>query len=224
MRWPCPFFRGASISRRINCSSSVAKIDGRDKQLAESILGGVAGEVVEEVGAVLADGFVAGEESDVGVELRGDSVVVAGGEMNVAANAILFLADHQRGFAMHLEVHQAIDDVDAFTLQPSGPFDIALFVETRFEFDQNCDLLAIVDGIEQGLDHGSVAADAIESDLDGEHVRIARRLLQKRDNGLERIEGVVQENILTTNSGENVLALVLRLQRRGTGSERMAYL
>ena len=70
----------------------IAEIDRGDEQFAVFDLRGVAGEVIEEVGAILADGFVAGEQADVGVELRGDAVVVAGGEMNVAADAVFFLA------------------------------------------------------------------------------------------------------------------------------------
>ena len=163
----------------------IAQVDGGDEEFAVFDFGGVSGEVVEEVGAIFADGFVAGEQTDIGVELRGDRVVIAGGEVHVAADAVFFLADDERGLAVDFEVEQSVDNVDTLTLQLSGPFDVALFVEAGFEFDQDGDLLPIVDGFEESFDDGRVVANAIESDLDGEDVGIARGLLEEGDDGLE---------------------------------------
>ncbi len=59
--------------------------EGRDKEFAVVAFEGAAGEEGEEVDDVVADVFAAGEEAEVGVELRGFGVVVAGGDVDVAA-------------------------------------------------------------------------------------------------------------------------------------------
>ena len=56
----------------------LSQINGATSSFAVFAFGGIAGEVVEQVGAVRADFFVAGEHSEIGVELRGNAVVVAG--------------------------------------------------------------------------------------------------------------------------------------------------
>jgi len=49
-------------------------------------------EGVEHLAHVVDDGLVGGEDADVGVDARGDAVVVAGGQVRVAADAAGFLA------------------------------------------------------------------------------------------------------------------------------------
>ena len=50
---------------------------------------------------------------------------------------------------MHLLVREAVDDVRAGALQAPGPLDVVLFVEARFEFDDDRDLLLIFGGLEK---------------------------------------------------------------------------
>ena len=73
---------------------TIAQIYGGNQQFSVFDFCGISRQVVEEVSTIFADGFVAGEQADVGVELRGEGVVVAGGEVNVAADAIFFLANY----------------------------------------------------------------------------------------------------------------------------------
>ena len=113
---------------------------------------------------------------------------------------------------MDFQIHQSVDDVNAFAFQLSCPFDVALFVEAGFQFDQDCDLLAVVDGFEEGFDDGRVAADAVERDLDGEHGGVARGFLQKGDYRLEGLEGMVEQHVLAADGGEDVVSFVLRLK------------
>ena len=60
-----------------------------------------------------------------------------------------FAADDQRDLGMHLETQQAVDHMDALALQSSGPFDVAFFVEARFQFHQHRYLLAVFDRLQQ---------------------------------------------------------------------------
>jgi len=50
----------------------------RHQQLAIRGFRGIPSEEVKQVGAVGADGRVAGQHSDVGIKLRGDAVVIPG--------------------------------------------------------------------------------------------------------------------------------------------------
>ena len=82
--------------------------DGGDEKFAVITLEGAAGEEGEEIDDVLADVFLAGEEADIGVELRGLGIVVAGGDVDVAAEVgvaggIILAADDERGFGVRFQ-------------------------------------------------------------------------------------------------------------------------
>ena len=68
----------------------------RDHELPPAPPLGVAGQEVEQRGGVLAELGLGGEQAQVGVEPRGRGVVVAGGEVDVAADAVRLAAHHQR--------------------------------------------------------------------------------------------------------------------------------
>ena len=63
--------------------------------------------------------------------------------MEVAPDAFPFHADNHSDLAMGFQTYQAIDDMHAGTLEGLRPTDIALLVETGFEFNQDRNLLAI---------------------------------------------------------------------------------
>ena len=65
--------------------------------------------------------------------------------------------------------------------------------------------LPFLDGLQQRLDDRRVAAHAVEGHLDGQHVRVAGRLAKKLHHRLERLEGVVQQDVVAADEGENVL-------------------
>ena len=98
------------------------QVHGGDDQLVPVVAAlRVAGQQVEEVAGVLAELGAAGEEAEVGVEPRGGRVVVAGAEVDVAADAVVLAADDQGGLAVGLEADDAVDDVDARPSGASGP-------------------------------------------------------------------------------------------------------
>ena len=105
---------------------------------------------------------------------------------------------------MRFQSHNAIDDVCARFLQLAGPANIGGFIKARAQFDQGGDLLAIVGGLDQGLDYGRITARPVKCNLDGEHLRIGCRALDKADNGVETFVGMMQQNILFAHDLENV--------------------
>ncbi len=158
---------------------------GGYQKLPEIGLMRIPGEVIEEIGRVRAELCIACEKTQIGIEARGGGVVIAGAQMKIAADAVLFPAHDERDLAVHLEADQPIDDMDALALQRTGPFDVALFVETRFQFHQHGNLLAVFDGFEKRLDNRRIAPHSIQRHLDREHIGIVGGFLQQIDNGLE---------------------------------------
>ena len=82
---------------------------------------GVAGQVIEQGRGVVAEIGVAGEEAEVGVEAGGERIVVAGGQVDVAANAVVLAAHDQGDLAMRLQADEAEHDVDARLSPARGP-------------------------------------------------------------------------------------------------------
>src|SRR5699024_3446680 len=90
---------------------------------------GVAGELVEQPGEVLAHVRVAGEQPVVLIHPRGLRVVVAGADVAVAAQTVRFLAHHQGELAVRLQPDDAVDHVHPGALQLARPGDVRLLVE-----------------------------------------------------------------------------------------------
>ncbi len=188
----------------------------RHQELAIAGHARVAGEAVEHVAGVGADLLVAGQQAEVGVEAGGDGVVVAGADVHVAADALALAAHHQGELGVRLEPDEAVDDVGAGRLQGLGPLDVALLVEARLELHQDGDLFAVVGGVQQRLHDRRVAAHAVERPLEGEHVRVARRLAGQLQHRGERVIGMVQQDVVAAHDGEDVgLRAVLELGRHG---------
>ena len=85
----------------------------RDEQPPERPLARQAGQDVEQVGDVRAELGPAGQQPEVDVQPRGLRVVVAGPDVDVAAQPGPLAADDERGLGVRLEPDQAVDDVGA---------------------------------------------------------------------------------------------------------------
>ena len=116
----------------------------RDDQLLPLVPLRVAGEEIEQRRDVVRHRLVGGEQAQVGVEQRRGRVVVAGAEVDVAADLLAFLADDQRQLAVRLEVHEAEHDVHAGPFHLPRPADVVRFVEAGLELDQRRDVLAVL--------------------------------------------------------------------------------
>ena len=95
--------RGRARPRGGFSGETLAHVDRRDEQLAVIALERTAGEVVEEVDHVVGDLRVAGEQAEIGVELGGAGVVVAGADVAVGAYAVGLVADDHRDLGVRLE-------------------------------------------------------------------------------------------------------------------------
>ena len=175
----------------------------RHEQLAERAGPPEAGQVVEEVGDVGSDLLVGREEAEVLVAAGGDGVVVAGAEMDIAAQAARLAPHHERRLPVDLESWEAVDDVDAGLLECSRPLDVAAFVAARLDLDEADRLLAALRGVDQRGHERRVVAGAVHRRLDRDHLRIDRRAVDVRlEAGRERVVGVVDKKVAGADRGE----------------------
>ena len=123
---------------------AVVQLERRDQELAHALELADAGQQVEEVGGVLAELRAAGEQAEVGVELRGGGVVIAGGQVDVAADVVAFAPHDQAALGVDLVADQAVDHMHAGFLQLARPLDVVGLVEARAQFHHGGHLLAVL--------------------------------------------------------------------------------
>ena len=165
---------------------------------------GEARKGIEKLAYVLADLLRAGEQAHVGVDARGGCIVVAGGEVHVAANPIAFATDHQGRLGVDLQLRAAVEDVHPGPLQRARPLDVVALVEARLELDGHGHLLAVLRRGGQALDDVGAGAGAVERHLDRQDVRVRRRLPQEREHRRKGIVGVVQQHVAGADGREHV--------------------
>ena len=117
-----PDARLLAVARRVGDAADLLdeplpQGERRDEQLAEVRRPAEAGEVVEEVGDVVRDLLVGGEQPEVLVDARGQGVVVAGADVDVAAQAARLAAHDERRLRVDLQAGEAVDDVDSRLLE-----------------------------------------------------------------------------------------------------------
>ena len=192
---------------------------GCDEQRVVVAVPGVAGQVVEQVGDIDTDGGVGGEEPEVLVDPRGLRVVVAGPDVHVATQpAVVLGADDEGQLAMGLQPDQPVDDVAAGLLELAGPADVGLLVEPGLDLHDDQHLLAGPGRVDESVHHGRLAAGAVERELQREHRRVGRRLLDERLHaGRERVVGVLQQHVAAAQRGEDVAGAAVRPAQRGVG-------
>ena len=183
-----------------------------DQQLAVADLAPVPGEMVEQVGDIGADLRIGGEDADVFVDPGGAMVVVARADVAVAADAIGFLANSHCDLGVDLQAEQAIGDMNPRLFEATGPPDVGGLVEPGLELDEHGDLLALFGRLDAGIDDRAAAGGAVERDLEGQHVGVVRGLVDEPDDRTaERLVRVLDEDITSSDLGENVDRFVVRL-------------
>src|SRR5215213_9656831 len=96
---------------------------------------------------------------------------------------------------MRLEANDTVGDVDAPGLELARPGDVRLFVEARFQLDQNGDLCLLVARLREPLDYRGLRADTVERLLYGEHLGVVGRRPDEVDDGCERVVGMVEQDV-----------------------------
>ena len=145
----------------------------------------------------------------IGIDPRVDRVVVAGAEMGVGLEPVLFAAaHHQRDLGVGLELDEAEHHLGAGAFEVARPADVALLVEPRLELDQRGHRLAPLGGLAQSRHGRRILAGAVERLLDRHHVRVLRRLAQEAHHHVEALIGVVDDDVLLPDRREAVAVMV----------------
>ena len=209
--------RMSSITRRciVNGASSRRRIrPARDK----------ARDVQEHVVDVGAERGIGRQQPEIGVEARRARMVVAGAEVRVGPQAhaparIGLAPDHERQLGVRLEAEHAVDDLRAGVLQPLRPVDVRLLVEARHQLDHDRHFLAAARRLDQRLHQHRVDAGAVDGLLDRDDVGILGRAADELDDRLERLVGMVQQDVARADRREDVRLLAQPV--RDAGHERL---
>ena len=169
-----------------------------------------AGEQIEQLRDVLAERLTAREQPEVAVHTARPRIVVARGEVAVAANAVGLLTNDEAGLAVNLQAGATIDHVRAHLLERSSPPDVRLLVEARLELDEDGDLLAVLDGGAQRMRDGRGRAHTVERHLDGEDLGIDGGLLHEARDRIEGVIRMVHENVSGAQRAPDVRRVVER--------------
>ena len=86
--------------------------------------------------------------------------------MAVVANAFFFSSLNRKQLAVHLQAGNTKDHLHPGLSQAMRHFNVGLLVESSSKLDHCGDALAIVQRIQQCLDHTRVVGRAIKADLD----------------------------------------------------------
>src|SRR6266581_8287023 len=141
---------------------SDVQLERSDQQFAGSLKLADAGQQVEQVGNVFAEIRPARQQAEVGVESGGVGIVVAGSQVNVAADAVVVPAHDERHLRVDFVTDQAVNHVDACFFEPAGPLNVVGFVKSRAQFHDGGDLFAVANGVHQGADDARIAARTVE--------------------------------------------------------------
>ena len=144
-----------------------------------------AGDGVEEEGGVVAVFRFAGQVGEVRVKAGGGFIVVAGAEVDVAAEVSGLSADDEADFCVGFQAFDAIDDLCAGALEFVRAGEISGFVEAGFEFDECGDVFAIFSGFDESVDDSGFAGGAIEDLFDGDDVGVLGGFLDEAEDGFE---------------------------------------
>ena len=135
-------------------------------------------------------------------------MIIAGAGMDVGRQRPALAAHHQRQLGVGLQFDKAVDHLHAGALQIARPADIRLLVETRLELDQRGNRFAGLGRFHQRLDDRGFGGGAVERLLDGDHVGIARGLLQELHHHVEELIRMVDDEVLLPDGGKAVAAVV----------------
>jgi hypothetical protein len=122
-----------SISASITVGQAIAQAVRRERQQFQLLRLDIAGDVIEQLRRIAARARIGGEEAQIGIDARGDRVIIARAEMAVGAELLALAPHDHRDLGVRLPVDEAVDHLDAGALQRFGPVDILLLVEARLQ-------------------------------------------------------------------------------------------
>ncbi len=136
-------------------------------------------------------------------------MIIAGAEMGVGAKLRALAPHHQRDLGVGLVLDEAIDDLHARALKVPRPAQIGLFIKARLQFHQRRDVLACFRRLDQGRDDGRVLRGPVQRLLDGDDVRVPRRLTQEFHHHVKALIGMVNDQVLGAHRRKDIAPMIL---------------
>ena len=165
------------------------------------------GEVLEDIGSLLADAEVGGDEGVVGIKLTGLLVVVAGADLGDVGVAMGALFGDEGQLGVHLVVVEAVDDGASRFLEVLRPVDVVLLIKAGAQLHQRYDLLAVFGGLHEGLHDLGLPGHPVEGHLDGDDIGVLRGLFEHRNEGADGLVRIAQQHIMLFHLGCEVVVL-----------------
>ena len=167
----------------------------------------VAGHEIENPRHIAANCRIGGEERQVGINPRRLRMIIAGADMAVGGDLGSFSPDHQTDLGVRLQLDEAVDDMHTGLFHVTGEVDVGGFIEAGFELDDRRHRLAGVRCFLQRLDDRAFLAQRpVKRPLDRHDVGIGHRLPQVLQDGVERLVGMMDDEVLGANGCEHVAA------------------
>ena len=135
-------------------------------------------------------------------------MIIAGADVHVGGKRSALAADHQRKLGVGLQLDEAVDHLHAGAFEIARPADVGLLVEPRLEFDHRSDRFAGFGGFRKRPHDRRIRRGAIQRLLDRDDIGIARRLMQEIDHDVERLVGMVNDEVLLPDRGEAIAAVI----------------
>ncbi len=179
-------------------------VDGGDQQVVELVAPVGVFDVLEHALHLCGDVRMAGQQREVGIDLGGLLVEVAGPDMGIAHRLAVFVASNQAELGVDLEARHPEHHLDPGIGENVGPVDVGGFVETGAQLHHHGHLLAVVGGIDEGVDDPRLLGDPVDIDANGADRRIERRLTHQLGEVVELVVRVVEQDVLLGNGIEGI--------------------
>ena len=175
---------------------------GRDTEITVFAVQVTQRQVAEERIGVLADAFMRRHEHEVGVQARRLFVEVARAQERDALDAPLVVIGELADLGMAFEALGAVDDRTACLFEALRPGDVVLLVEAGAQLHEDCDLLAVLGGRNQGFAQARLAGHTVEGDAQRDAGVVVRRLVDEVEQGVHGLIWIEEQFV----AGEHLLA------------------
>ena len=146
---------------------------------------------------------VGGEMADVGVQARGARVVVAGGQMHIAAHDTALAAGDQQHLGVGFKAHHAVDHLGTDGLQHLGPVDIRFLVKAGLQLDNDHHLFAPAHRLPQQIHHLRIGPGAVNRLLDRQHLRVVHGFAQELQKQVKAFKGLMDQHVAFLQAGKH---------------------
>jgi len=141
-------------------------------------------------------------------------MVVPGAVVDVGSQVATFTPHHHRRLGMGLEFDEAEHNLNAGAFQVACPLDILFLVKPGLELDHRHDRLAGFRRHDKRLDDRTLVGRSVKRLLDGHDVGVLGRLADELHHHVERLVGMMDDDVLLPDGGKAVSAMVTDTLRK----------